>query len=63
MIYEFKCLNCKKEFVIEYEHFIKEGNLDITCPHCFEHTVTKLISIPTIIYKDKDFTLYKEKDV
>jgi putative FmdB family regulatory protein len=48
-LYEFKCLNCEKEFDLS----IGFGSIlsEITCPECKSQNIKKKINIPSIIFR------------
>ncbi|HBY20735.1 MAG TPA: hypothetical protein DEG71_06970 [Clostridiales bacterium] len=54
--HSFRCEICGREF--EYEHAIIDTNstaLTIKCPFCFSNSISRIYTIPTIIYKGNGF--------
>ncbi len=54
MNYEYRCVDCKKPFVVDVPITSSiEGrrHIQAKCPHCGSRNVQKLISRPNIVFK------------
>jgi len=64
MIYIFRCKDCGCSYEKEISISEYPKGHPKFCDICgWPYPPKRVYNIPTVIYKDKDFTLYKEKDV
>lgn len=66
MTYSFQCAECGKTFdkqmSIKFYKYATDKEFTFGCPNCYSKKLKRIYSVPIIIYKDKDFTLHKEKE-